>query len=260
MKTTTGLALIILGSSLILSCGADISEKEIRSSDRLYKAGVISWFDERDNLAAIRHLTMSVEKNPLNDDAHYLLGTIRLGREEFDEAEKHLRIALKLRGKDRIMARVEALNSLGVLLIHKKELTEAVALLKEASGEVLNREPWLSFGNLGWAYIEMGEYPKAIETLRRALFDQHLFCVGHYRLGQAYYRNGNFEKALESLNNAASIEINGCNQMQEIFHFMGMAYLQLNRKDEARDAFARCIEISPVTEIGSGCAAALSDF
>jgi Tfp pilus assembly protein PilF len=254
MHGVRSIATLLAAAALVVACGAKISEEDIRQSDRFYQAAYISWFDEHDNLAAIRHLTRAIEANPENDDAQYLLGTIRLGRGEFDEAEVHLRTAVRLRGVDMPAPRAEALNSLGVLLLQKKKPQEAVVYLEEAAGEVLNREPWLALGNLGWAYIELGELDKAIETLRRALFDQPLFCVGLYRLGQAYYLKGDYTNAAASLKRTVEVKQAGCDKMQDAHHLLGMAYLRLDRVEEARDELNACEEIDPVSEIGVACA------
>ena len=243
----------------LAACGAaDISADDVRKAERFYQAAYVAWFDEHNNLEAIRHLTRSVDANPNNDNAHYLLGTIRLGRSEYDLAEKHLRMALKLRDTSRPAERVEALNSMGVLLILTRQLDEAVVMLEEAAAEVLNREPWLAMGNLGWAYIELGEYDKAVEILRLALFDQPLFCVGKFRLGEAYYHKGEYQMALGSLEGAIEITNGGCDQMQETHQLLGMTHLRLNNETDAKDAFERCREIDPTSEVGAGCAKTLA--
>jgi len=250
----TAAVVCLVGAVLACACGSEISDADRKRSDRYYHAAHISWLEERDNLAAIRHLTRSIEANPDNDNAHYLLGTIRLGRSEFDQAEPHLRKAVALRGTDRPASRAEALNSLGVLLILTERADEAIGVLKEAAEEVLNREPWLAMGNLGWAYIDCGDYDEAIDVLRRALFDQPRFCVGMFRLGQAYYHKGEYESAEAQLRSAVTIEEAGCEQMQEAHHLLGMTYLRLGREEEAIDSFERCHEIDPTSELGVGCA------
>jgi tetratricopeptide (TPR) repeat protein len=248
---------LLFGPALwALACGPEISDKAIRQSERFYEAAYISWAEERDNLAAIRHLTRAVEANPDNDNAHYLLGTIRLGRGELDLAEKHLREAVRLRGVDRPADRAEAQNSLGVLLLHKGEHDEAITVLGEAAGEVLNREPWIALGNLGWAYIEVGDYTRAIASVERALFDQPDFCVGLYRLGQAHYLAGDHERAAQALTRAVAVQKPGCDRLQEAFHLLGMARLRLGDTDGSREAFDGCIEINAGSDIGRACAEA----
>ena len=247
------LALLIPVAIASIACGSKISDEDVRMSDRYYEAAYVAWFEERDNLEAIRHLTRSVKANPDNDHAQYLLGTLRLGRNELDEAEKHLRKALELRGEERPAERAEAQNSLGVLLMHKEKYAEAIELLEAASSQVLNREPWLAMGNLGWAYTEIGEYDKAIDILKRALFDQPLFCVGKYRLGEAYYKKGEYEKAEASVKGAISIKEGGCDSIQEAHHLLGMTYLRLGRENEARESFATCAELDPASDLGVEC-------
>ncbi|HUT77606.1 MAG TPA: tetratricopeptide repeat protein [Polyangia bacterium] len=248
---------LLLGPGLMaLACGPEISDKAIRQSERFYEAAYISWAEERDNLAAIRHLTRAVGANPDNDNAHYLLGTIRLGRGEIDLAETHLRAAVRLRGTDRPADRAEAQNSLGVLLLHKGEYDEAIAVLEEAASEVLNREPWIALGNLGWAYIEIADYDRAVTAIERALFDQPDFCVGLYRLGQAHYLAGDHERAEQALARAVAVQKPGCDRLQEAFHLLGMARLRLGDADGSREAFDRCIEINARNEIGRSCSEA----
>ena len=181
------LSFVLLSSVCICCGGARPKEKSIHQSERFYEAASIAWFEEHDTLSAIRNLTRAVDTNPDNDEAHYLLGIIRLGRGEYPEAERHLSETIRLRQGGDPSGLAAAENNMGVLLIHLKRYDEAIALLKKSSGEVMNREPWLAFGNLGWAYIETGALDDAVEALKRAMFDQPKYCVGLYRLGQAFY-------------------------------------------------------------------------
>ncbi|MBN2717415.1 MAG: tetratricopeptide repeat protein [Deltaproteobacteria bacterium] len=243
-----------IGASVLVSCGAaQISEESMRKSDRFYEAAVIAWTDKNDNLTAIRHLTRAVEANPENDDAQYLLGTMRLSRGEYAQAEEHLLAAVRYR-ENNAAQKVEAQNSLAVLYIHTKRYDEAVKLLEEASAEVLNRAPWLAYGNLGWAYTEMGRYDDAIKVLKRALFDQPQFCVGLYRLGNAFYLKGEYDAARESLSEALAIQADGCDRMQEAYHLLGMVYLRLDSSEDAMNAFDTCVQVNPKSEIGKSCA------
>jgi tetratricopeptide (TPR) repeat protein len=248
---------LFLGAILAAACGgSQVDEKTRIQSDRFYEAAYISWFEQHDNLAAIRNLTRSVELDPENDRAHYLLGTIRLGRGELDEAETHLREAVRLRGTEQPAARAEAQNSLGVLLIQKKQYAEAVQVLSAAAGEVLNREPWLAMGNLGWAHIELGEYDKAIEVLRRGLFDQPRFCVGLYRLGQAFYLKKDYTTAESSLRQAITVPDSNCADIQEAQYYLGLTLLRLGRAEESAPFFEKCRDIDPLSETGRLCAEA----
>lgn len=243
-------------------CGAsEAQEKNIRQSDQFYEAGSIAWFEEGNALAAIRNLTRAVESNPRNDEAQYLLGIIRLGRGEYEAAEEHLSLVLEIRTEKNDTAGLAgARNNIGVLYVQQKRYEEAITVLKASAEEVMNREPWLAFGNLGWAYIEMGEYDKAIEALRRAMFDQPQYCVGLYRLGQAFYMKQEYKSALAHLTRAVEIEAEGCNRIQEAHHLIGMSNLRLGQNQGAQSAFQTCLEISPVTPVGAECQSALDSL
>jgi tetratricopeptide (TPR) repeat protein len=248
---------------MVSNCGGstEAKEKAVHQSDQFYEAGSIAWFEEKDVLAAIRNLTRAVEANPNNDEAHYLLGIIRMGRGENDEAEKHLLATVKLRtGTLDIAGLAGAQNNLGVLYINQKRYAEAVKLLKASSEEVMNREPWLAFGNLGWAYVEMGEYDKAIETLKRAMLDQPQYCVGLYRIGQAYYLKQDYQSALAFLKQAIQVPAEGCNQIQEAHQYIGMSNLRLSRVDDARAAFQTCVAVNKISAPGIACQNALDSL
>ncbi len=254
--------LVIAATTSITGCGgSEVAEKAIRQSERFYEAGSISWFDEGDSLAAIRNLTRAVETNPDNDEAQYLLGIVRLGRGEYEEAEKHLALAVKLRSNGRDPAGLAgAQNNLGVLYLHQKRYDEAVLLLKQSAEEVMNREPWLAYGNLGWAYTELGEYDKAVAALKRAMFDQPKYCVGLYRLGRVFYLKQDYPAASAYLNQAIQTPEEGCNRIQEAYQFLGMTQLRQERFEEAKQTFQKCRDLSPITTSGIECQSALESL
>ncbi len=253
--------LCVVACFCFAACGSTkVSDKAKRQSDRYYESASIAWFQEHDTLQAIRSLTRSIKSNPDNDHANYLLGIIRLGRGEYEKAEMHLKKAVELRkdGDPSILA--GAKNNLGLLFIHVKRYDEAVALLKEASEEVLNHEPWLAMGNLAWAYIELREYDEAIKVLKRAMFDQPKYCVGLFRMGQAYYLKKDYALAEASLKQSIEIPESGCNSIQEAHQLLGMCYFRLGREAEAQKALSRCQNLNQTTQIGVACKEALAGF
>ncbi|MCP4197153.1 MAG: tetratricopeptide repeat protein [Proteobacteria bacterium] len=248
-------------SQLFMGCAStkQVSEKAQRRSERFYEAASISWFQEHNTLAAIRSLTRAVEINPDNDHACYLLGIIRFSRGEYEDAEKYLRKTVELRKtKNDAPGLAGARNNLGLLLIHLKKYQEAADMLKASAEEVMNHEPWLAMGNLGWAHIELGEYDLAISWLRRAMFDQPKYCVGMFRMGQAYYMKKEYTKAEVLLKQALEIPEQGCDQIQDAYYFLGMAYLRLGKDHQAKRTFGKCVNISQISDNGILCAEVLA--
>jgi tetratricopeptide (TPR) repeat protein len=245
---------------IITGCGgaSKITEKSKSKSERYYEAASIAWSEENNTLLAIRNLTRSIETNANNDHSHYLLGIIRFSRKEYDEAEKHLLATIRLRqAQGNRSGTAGAQNNLGLLYLHKKQYKMAVALLEESAREVMNREPWLAMGNMGWAYIEMGEYDTAIDWLRRAMFDQPIYCAGLYRLGQAYYFKKEYGKSVVYLKQGLEVPEEGCDRMQEAYRILGLSYLRLEKDAKATKALRQCAEIDRISETGVSCAEAL---
>ena len=137
---------------------------------------------------ALDHALRALELNEENQDAAYLIALIYLSFCQaapadchLEEAARHARRALQIRSDFR-----EAQNLLGVVYIHQKKYDDAVTVLRPLSEDILYRTPENAWGNLGWAYLELGKHDDAIRALERAVAAEPNFCVGHYRLGLAY--------------------------------------------------------------------------
>ncbi len=211
---------------------------------------------------ALAHVEMALNHDEDNVEAAYLGAMCMLvfcANDEtspdcrYDAAEKFLRQALKSDGEMR-----DAKNALGVVLVHQKRPLEAVAVLKPLAEDILYRSPEKAWGNLGWAYLEANQLPKAIEALKRAVASQPNFCVGHYRLGVAYQTQGEFAAARQSLTRAVSIEEGDCGRLQAAFWARSQVLAKLQLADEMVEDLEKCRELSTVTDIGKKCARKLA--
>jgi tetratricopeptide (TPR) repeat protein len=212
---------------------------------------------------AFKTLHKAIDLNPFNARAHLLLGKLFLlnrddNPNEFDrKAEQHLRAVLDIQAgehaSDEFASSVaEAHNDLGVLFNHQGQFRRAVPEFEAAISDLYNREAHMAWGNLGWSYLELHEYPKAIEALDRAVKLRRDFCVGHYRLGKAYLALKDFEKAEQAY--TAAIEVDKrCEGFQHAWHERGLARMSLGNREDARADFERCVELGPKTEEGVAC-------
>src|SRR5690242_15225338 len=138
---------------------------------------------------AFSALFRALELDPNNSKAHLVLASLFLLQREdnpqsYDEkAEHHFREVLRIQASD--LAQEEqslvpdAHNGLGVLYIHQKKYKEALPELNAAVADLFNRDAYMAWGNMGWAYSELQNYPKAIDSLIRAVRLQPGFCVGY---------------------------------------------------------------------------------
>ncbi len=151
----------------------------------------------------------------------------------------------------------EAKNTLGVILIHQKKYDEAIAVLKPLAEDILYGSPQVSWGNLGWAYLEKGSVDEAIDALRRSVAAQPSFCVGNFRLGLAYEKKGQSKLGYDAFGRAVETERPGCKKIQEAWEGRGRIAKKLGLVDEARVAFSQCVELSKSSTIGARCSGAL---
>jgi type IV pilus assembly protein PilF len=236
-------------------CGGPASTEKALRAQKEYELSV-GLIGEQNVPAAFEHLFKAVELDPKNPEPHQLLGNLYMLRGDLDKAEAELRLAKDLGSKNPSYGPpfvTEVENSLGVVLVHQRRLDEAIALLRETASNILNRTPYLAWGNLGWAYTEKQQYKEAVEALLQAVRMQPRFCLGYYRLGKAYLALRDFEHAEVALTHGLEVPDEGCKSLQDAWHLRGETRAQLGRRPEAIADFERCVELSGDSVAGRAC-------
>jgi type IV pilus assembly protein PilF len=118
--------------------------------------------------------------------------------------------------------------------------------------DLFNRDAYMAWGNLGWAYLELHNYPKAIDALIRSVQLRRDFCVGHFRLGRAFLATHDFAQAEQSFTSAVEADPR-CDGFQDAWQLRGEARMSLGNREDARSDFERCVELQPKTESGKAC-------
>jgi Tfp pilus assembly protein PilF len=230
-----------------------------RMSESEYDIARDLWLRRSSPREALDHALKAVELNDENADAAHLVALLYMdfcsrGPNEcrLAEAEKHARLALQARADYR-----EAINTLGVILIHQKRYADAIKVLKALTEDILYQTPENAWGNLGWAQLEAGNTDAAVESLRRSIAAQPLFCVGLYRLGLAYEKRREDTAAAEALTRALETQAPGCNSLQEAFAARARIEVRLGNQEAAQADLSRCVELSRKTIAGKECSSML---
>ena len=217
------------------------------------------WLRKRDPREALDHALKAADLDPHNADATHLVALLYLdfcSRKgelcRLDEAEKYARQTLKTAPDYR-----EARNTLGVVLIHRQQYAEAVEVLRPLTTDMLYSTPENAWGNLGWAYLEMGQIREAIDALERSVAAQPLFCVGNYRLGLAYEQAKDLPQAAEALSRAIETDDPGCRRLQVAYAARGRVLAALGDPAGAKADFERCVEIDHRSSTGQECGSML---
>lgn len=250
-------------SVLMVVCGIGCSARSAnsaggytpdRQSEAEYDLARDAWIRRGDAREGLAHALKSVEIDDENTEAHHLIALLyldlcqRLPQDcRLADAENEARRALELRKDFR-----EARNTLGVVLIHEHRFEQAVEILEPLTKDILYTSPENAWGNLGWAYLEMGRLDPARDALLRSIAAQPRFCVGHYRLGLVHERLGHAQAAIGSFSNALQAD-SRCSGLQDALLHRAKAYLSLGQTAPAEVDLSRCAQLSPSTLAGKEC-------
>jgi Tfp pilus assembly protein PilF len=233
-----------------------------RQAESEYDIARDLWIRRGQLREALDHALKAIELDSENAEYQHLVALLYLdfcarsqGECRLKEAEKHARLAVKLKADLR-----EAKNTLGVILIHARRPREAVEVLRPLSEDILYQTPEKAWGNLGWAYLELGDADKAIDALRRSIAAQPLFCVGSFRLGLAYEKKGETRMALDALTRALETEAPECSRLQDAVMARARVHQTLGETDLAKADLTRCTELSPSTASGKNCRSMLDQL
>ena len=150
-------------------------------------------FSEAESLAK-----RSLEINPNQAFALYVLGSVYYSKDDLGKAEEYARRAL--RGNADL---ANANELLGLVLGKEGRMEEAVSYLKrytELSPE--QEEGWL---NLGMAYLEMGRIEQARIAFEESLRINADYARGYYGMAMVELTSGNADKALDALEKAIRV-------------------------------------------------------
>ena len=261
-----------VAACLLASCGPAHVKIDAESSEKRYLLGA-DYYGKGLISPALEELLKAVELNPDNADAHNLLGIVymRKGVEaedlatrsgclrgealalekqgmdaDFMKADKEFRDAVRLRPDFS-----EGYNNLAVIAQHFGKFDEAITNTEKALSNIVYRDQWAAQGNLGQAYFSKGDFLRAAQALRKALFDNPKFCVGHYRLAQVFKAENELDHAREELDLLFGDK--ACSGLQEAYHLGGLISLKLNDRERARDLFLTCVKLAPKSCMAREC-------
>ncbi|MGD0058949.1 MAG: tetratricopeptide repeat protein [Verrucomicrobiia bacterium] len=173
-------------------------------------------------------------RDSLNYDALLLNGRLYLARAEVDKAIGEFKKALAAYPQS-----PEIHYQLAVSYLAKNEVGQAVTSLNQT----LSLAPNFAEATVLLAGIEMrtGEVGAAIASLKPLVEKRPQFVQAQFLLADGYRARGDFESAIEIYR--AMEELAPKNP--DAPFLMGMTFLQEKKRDEARAAFGRAVELSP---------------
>lgn len=199
--------------------------------DALQLAGIIELqFGLMEN--AERHLKAAVKIQPKNPWIHSNLCQLLMNNLQLDEAASHGEKAISL---DPDMA--GAWNNLGNVYRAQNNLEQAIKAYTRALDLF---GPYSEVQcNIGIVLEKMGEKHKAEERYRKVLKADPNFARAYMLIGELLLENGNFDKALNNFNR--SLEL--VPQQTDAHCSLGYALLERGRFEEAKDHFLAALSV-----------------
>lgn len=166
---------------------------------------------------------------PITADTHFAAGQLAESQKVNDRALQQYKLALK-----RNPRHTGALFRLGALQTELKQFSDAVATWKRYIKVTGAAE---GYSNLGYSYELWGKRTEAEAAYKRGIAqDPHnQACRVNYGLMLA--RQGRTREAVSQFEVVLS--------PAEVYYNLGSVYEQLGRRDDARDAYEKSIQIDP---------------
>ncbi|MFT4704800.1 MAG: Tfp pilus assembly protein PilF [Bradymonadia bacterium] len=224
-------------------------EEANEQSDFHYRLS-IGHYNAQEVPIAIRELNHSLELNPENVDALYLLGFIYQGRRDYEEAERLYTIALSLADE-----RHDIRNALGTVYLETERWEAAEELFRALTRIPTYFTPGHAHNNLGWALMSQGDHSQAVEQFELAVLFQPELCPAYNNRGIAQEELGLLRAAERAYEDA----IERCSSYAEPRYRLGVLLWREGEIEAAEELFEECEDMGPNSDFGRRCAEYLYD-
>jgi len=230
--------------ALLAACsGAQVSSDDAAKADFHYRLAR-NYYTDHNIAMTQRELHEALRLDPGHAEAHHLKGFMLMGLADPDGAAAEFRAALAAKPDLH-----EARNNLGSVLISQGRFEEAIQVLKPLTEDALYSTPAFAHGNIGWAYLQLGDVSSARRYLEMAVFLNPRFCLGYNNLGILHKDTGNRGAARESFEKA----VKNCPKYAESWYYLGVLHQEANEPGPAQAAFEKCAEFAAETRLGQRC-------
>lgn len=229
---------ILILSSLCLSCA--VGSATAKKASYHYQMG-LSNFTEGNYTSALVEFTEAEKLTPDDPELLYYLGRTYFEKKKYDLAEQRYLKSLALKPNNSSVR-----NDLGVDYLEMKRWDDAIIQFKIVSEDIFFQNQEAASVNLGIAYFNKGDYPRALSVLRSVVGNNPREPRARLNLGKVYFAMDKIDLAIGEYNRA--IELNG--NYANAHYNLGLAYLKQKENRAAATAFREVLRIAPESELG----------
>jgi tetratricopeptide (TPR) repeat protein len=264
--------ILILNSCTVLKRQVTVKPPETVDEMKEAETEAKKLYDEGRYKEAIEYLKALLKKDPKNPVYWNQLGSVYAQLNSFDNAIISYKNAIKFDPKN-----IKAMYNLGLIYSEKGSKKEAKKVIEDAL-KISPKNPLLQAA-LGNILIDEENYDKAQKIYEQIVSVKPDFDVGHFNLGVINYQKRDLKEArknyedvlkinpedVEAKENLAAIHIidsdfeNAIKYLKEVidsnpqdditlenaYYNLGIAYLRLEKFNEALSAFESALEIEP---------------
>lgn len=117
---------------------------------------------------------------------------------------------------------------------------DSIALWSYVIEKEPNRVP-MAYNNRGLAYLDMGQFDRAIDDCTSAIAIDNAYYLAYYNRGKAFKETGQLERAMDDYN--AAIALN--RSYPNVYTARGMLYAEVGQLSSAVEDFTRALTLDP---------------
>jgi type IV pilus assembly protein PilF len=176
-------------------CGCSTPlEREQADAANIYLQLGVRYLSLNNLPQAKENLELALQSDSDSIPAHIALAFLYEKLNKYDEARRQYDRALDL-DPDNLSLQ----NNFGRFLCDRRDFDKGMALLTQASSNLLNQEPWMPLTNAGRCQMAMGDKPKAQTYFEKALQINPNYAPALQEMQRISYQNGDFKAAKEYL-------------------------------------------------------------
>ncbi len=226
--------------ALFLVTAACVSTGASKQASYHYQMG-LSYLGEDNATGALVEFTQAEKFDPDNPELQNNLGLAYFRKNRYDLAEQKFLRAIDLKPEF-----TEARNNLGLNYLRMKRWDDAILQFKLVTEDIFYQNQEMAYVNLGIAYLDKGEYPKALATLRSAVSSYPRNPIARVYLGKVYFTLDKVDQAIGEYRKAVELDKEYANAHYQL----ALAYLKVKDNRAALISFKEVLRIAPNSDIG----------
>lgn len=183
----------LLPITLLVACSLFSNSPAEKLTDIYLQLGV-RYMDLGKLELAKENLQKALGKDPNNARAHSALAFLNEKINHFDEARQHYETALGLSPDD-----IGIQNNYGKFLCDRRQFDRGLALLTQATSNLLNDRLWMAMTNAARCHLGMGQRPQAVTLLKQALDLNRQYSAALLEMQKISYQMGDYKAAEDYL-------------------------------------------------------------